>query len=202
MHSMLSVLHVGHACHVVSATGYSCCYAWKLLTQSLRLPVMLMRTLVPNCWAHVVSTACPVQGANMDDREREAIANLQHLTNLKLLHPPRSREQIQRWQAMLSEAVALLKLLSAAKTIPSNTPDAAAAVVRAQGLSAAASQAKPDGLLHGVPQDDRKRREVWRELSSHVHRLLVLLDKEVGVLPVTSLAASSWPSSACCLAAG
>jgi hypothetical protein len=123
----------------------------------------------------------------MEAREREAIANLQHLTNLKLLHPPRSREQIQRWQAMLSEAVALLKLLSAAKTTPSNTPDAAATVVRAQGLSAAASQGKPDGLLHGVPQDDRKRREVWRELSSHVHRLLVLLDKEVGVVLVIDL---------------
>lgn len=120
-----------------------------------------------------------LQAANLEAREREAISNLQHLTALKLLYPPRSREQIQRWQALMGEAVALLRLLSSAKTTPSNTAEAAAAVVGAQGLPAAASKAKPEGLLHGVPQDDRKRREVWRELSSCVHRLLVLLDKEV-----------------------
>lgn len=126
----------------------------------------------------VVVVAVP-QGPNRAVREREAIANLQHLANLKLLHPPRSREQIVRWQELLSETVALLRLLSASKTQPSNTADAAAAVLPAQGLTAAAVQARPEGLLHGVPQDDRKRREVWRALSSHVHRLLVLLDKEV-----------------------
>lgn len=125
----------------------------------------------------------PNKEALLAAREHEAIANLQHLTNLKLLHPPRSREQIQRWQALLSETVALLRLLSAAKTCPSNTAEAAAAVVRAQGLPSQGVQAKPQGLLHGVPSDEKTRREVWRALSGHVHRLLVLLDKEVSQNP-------------------
>lgn len=131
---------------------------------------------------HVVVLALLVQGPSRDAREREAIANLQHLTNLKLLHPPRAREQIQRWQALLSEFISLLRLLSTSSSMPSNTADAAAALVRSQGLGAAAAAAqgkKPEGLLHGVPQDERKRREVWRALSGHVHRMLVLLDKEV-----------------------
>jgi hypothetical protein len=127
------------------------------------------------------------QGPNRDAREREAIANLQHLTNLKLLHPPRAREQIQRWQALLTEVVALLRLLSTSSSMPSNTAEAAAAVVTSHGLAqsagtaaaAAAQGKKPEGLLHGVPQDEKKRREVWRALSGHVHRMLVLLDKEV-----------------------
>jgi hypothetical protein len=127
----------------------------------------------------VLNLQGPDKEALMAAREREAIANLQHLTNLKLLHPPRSREQIQRWQALLSETVALLRLLSAAKTCPSNTAEAAAAVVRAQGLTPQGAQAKPQGLLHGVPSDEKTRRELWRALSGHVHRLLVLLDKEV-----------------------
>lgn len=113
------------------------------------------------------------------DRENEAIRNLQHLTNLRLLHPPRTLEQIKRWQGLLSETVALLKLLSATSSTPSNTAAAAAAVLKAQGLQPQGSQAKPTGLLHGVPSDDKQRREAWRALSGHVHRLLVLLDKEV-----------------------
>lgn len=112
-------------------------------------------------------------------REREAIANLQHLTNLRLLHPPRSREQIQRWQELLGETVALLRLLSASPSSPSNTASAAEAVVRAHGLRPCTGQVKAAGLLHGVPADDKRRRQAWRELSAHVHRLLVLLDREV-----------------------
>lgn len=120
-------------------------------------------------------------------REQEAIKNLQHLTNLRLLHPPRARQQIQRWQELLSETVALLKLLSSSSSTPSNTAAAAAAVVQAQGLQPQSSQAKVTGLLHGVPQDDKQRQQVWRELSGHVHRLLVLLDEEVCRLCVASV---------------
>jgi hypothetical protein len=125
-----------------------------------------------------------MQESNRDARELEAIANLQHLINLKLLHPPRAREQIERWQALLAETVNLLRLLSTSSNIPSNTSEAAAAVVAAHGVAPAAAAAtaqakKPQGLLHGVPVEDRERREVWRALSGHVHRMLKLLNKEV-----------------------
>lgn len=149
----------------------------------------LMHTLVDQALTAFTCAMCHsfLQGATpaetdklLEDREHEAIANLQHLTNLKLLHPPRAREQIQRWQELLSETVALLKLLSSADCTPSNTAAASAALLQAQGLEPPSAQAKVSGLLHGVPQDERTQRQVWRQLSNHIHRLLVLLDREVG----------------------
>jgi hypothetical protein len=128
---------------------------------------------------------CPVGGkqeVTFNDREREATVNLTHLADLKLLHPPRTRQQIERWQELLSETIALLKLLSSSKTCPSNTAAAAAAVVGARGLQMPQDSAQLEGLLHGVPREDRDRRAAWRKLSGHMDRLLVLLDKEVGVL--------------------
>jgi len=84
------------------------------------------------------------------------------LTKLKLLYPAQLSGQSGRWQKMLSETLRLLALLSKASP-PSNL-----------GLT-------HNGLLHGLPLNQKELREAARDLSHAMNNLINLMTEEVCV---------------------
>lgn len=112
------------------------------------------------------------------------VVQMEGLLRFKLPQPARSREQAQRRQEIVKEAVRLIKLLSTTSSSPSNlkaaVSGAAADILDSAAAAAdAARKTAYTGLLHAVPADDDKQLKGYQDLRTSLELLLKCLRQEV-----------------------